>query len=113
MSDKKILSPAETLRALGEGKKVTYRDWQSGSYLHLVGKSLVDKRGNIYPVFDYSNFYEFTEPKPKRKLAPYIYTNTYTQEYQLSRTLYSCNDEFLKMNPAYTIVRRVTELEVE
>jgi hypothetical protein len=112
MTDRKILSPPEALLALGEGRKLTQRWWDSDRYIALQDRNIVvfgDKR-DIYGG-NFSDFYEYKEPKPKRKLAPYIIT---TGVYTFMTDKFFESDEHVKTTwQHFTIVRRVTELEIE
>ena len=59
----KILTPAEALRALSEGKRLTCVDWE-GEFVHLSDENIRYQDGLIYEG-DFANFSAFTEPKPK------------------------------------------------
>lgn len=72
MTDKKTLSPAEALRALSEGKKLTYTGWYE-SYVLLDNKTgdIRFINGDNYRG-SFLNFYEYTEPTPKVVWEEYL-----------------------------------------
>ena len=62
-----VLTPAETLIALGQGKKLGHRDWAETEYIYFDGYQFRDESGGY---FDFSrqvryltDFYEHIEPK--------------------------------------------------
>lgn len=69
MTTPKTLSPAEALRALADGKKLSLPGWSAEKYIYLnlgLG-SICYNGGAIVSFTDYSGFIEYTEPRPKRK----------------------------------------------
>lgn len=72
MTQPKILTPQEALRALADGKKLTHADWGEKEFIEFVAGRFVDELGSDIDVTPVTNFIEYTEPKPKRKVAPYI-----------------------------------------
>lgn len=72
MTDKKTLTPAEALKALSEGKKLTYTGWYE-SYVLLDNKTgdIRFINGDNYRG-SFLNFYEYTEPKPKVVWVEYL-----------------------------------------
>jgi hypothetical protein len=110
VTDKKILTPAEALLALGEGRKLTNNSLGSSRFIHLSGGRIRHNNGQIF-LDTFEDFYEYKEPKPKRKLAPYIIT---TGVYTFMTDKFFESDEHVKTTwQHFTIIRRVTELEVE
>lgn len=71
MTQPKTLSPAEALRALADEKKLRSHEWKSGQYIYLNGETITYGCGQIVSVVQFDGLHEYTEPKPKRKLAPY------------------------------------------
>lgn len=110
MTPPKTLSPAEALRALADGKKLTCKVWESG-FVHLSNENIRYQDDGIYEG-DFAGFYEYTEPRPKRKVAPYIVRSS--EEVWVTSKFYETDAACLgHMASGVKIVRRVTELEVE
>ncbi len=107
----KILTPAEALRALADGKKLTLGDL-CYDFIHLKNGAIEFNNGAIYDSV-LTGFRVYTEPKTKRKIAPYVLTDGKTtwmpdHYFENENEVRAC-----WVNPNTRVVRRVTELEVE
>lgn len=72
MTPPKTLSPAEALRALADGKKLSCSGWGASQYVYLNRHGeLIDEQKKLWKADEFNDLYEYTEPKPKRKVAPY------------------------------------------
>lgn len=109
MTPPKTLTPAEALRALSEGKKLTCIGYES--YICLDRGVIVWSGGHTYKG-DFNNLTEYTEPKPKRKVAPYYIhpegCNTF-----LTADCYETEEEAKKIYAKACSVTRCTALEIE
>lgn len=70
MTDKKTLSPAEALKALSEGKRLTHDGWKG--WIYLNEHRITDENGNHYKMTYADEFYEYTEPTPKVVWVEYL-----------------------------------------
>ena len=108
----KILSPAEALRALADGHKIRRDTWRTSSYLYLSEDMLVDESGRVFcselgeSLF---GFELYTEPRPKRRVAPYIVR--IGGAVIMTVEFYSDDKAHALTRPGVEIIRRVTELE--
>lgn len=109
MSEPKTLSPAEALRALAEGKKLTRAGWDM--CLHMVNGRLVSNSNTPLTMYDFNGYYEHTEPRPKRKVAPYIIKHAQLARLSTTPYFYESDDEVASAYPGCKVIRRVTELE--
>lgn len=70
MTEPKILSPAEALRALADGKRLTKKGWDG--WVELNGEHLVSSDARAYATHAFDAFYEYTEPAPKVVWVEYL-----------------------------------------
>ncbi len=77
MTDKKILSPSEALRALADGKKLTCDAWRSGTFVHLDMTDILFNNGDTWGG-SFDDFYEYNEPAPKVVWVEYLATPAHT-----------------------------------
>ena len=70
MTDKKILSPAEALRALADGKKLTFRGYDT--YFWLDRGYIGWNDGTIYKSEFNNDIIEYTEATPKVVWVEYL-----------------------------------------
>ena len=112
MSEPKTLSPAEALRALADGKKITSIYWDTTTvFIELKGNTLTDNMGRSTSIRECDRFIEYTEPRPKRKVAPYIIQSA---DVRMSNKFFENDKDCIGYLGSYSkIIRRVTELEVE
>lgn len=75
MTNKKTLTPAEALRALADGKKLTFEGWGDG-FIHLKNDAIQFDGEGIYDSL-LSGFYEYTEPKAKAVWVEYLLVNNH------------------------------------
>ena len=113
MTDNKILTPAEALLALGEGRKLTRPKWPSTSFVYLSDNGDLKTEGlEASSYITFMGFQEYKEPKSKRKFAPYVLLDQ--NDIVFMPYKFFENDEPVKISwPGAKIVRRVTELEIE
>lgn len=116
MTTPKTLTPAEALRALSEGERLTCIGWAPTEFIQLCGTRLIDECGTDYIAEDFANFIEYTEPKPKRKVAPY-YVRDKSGVITLEDTCFETDQEAKEYyrSSDFTVeeLRRCTALEVE
>lgn len=111
MTEPKTLSPQEALRALADGKKLSLPGWV-GKYINLNGDAICYGGGAVVSFTSYDGFIEYTEPKPKRKVAPY-YVHPEGCNTFLTADCYETEEEAKKIYAKACSVTRCTALEIE
>ena len=111
----KIMSPAEALRELAAGKKLKApaEHTRGGLYIHLADGHI---RWDVGWMFEGSldGFTEYTEPRPKRRIAPYL-VRFKDGSCDWARGWYETDEEFRRCLPVMDglAIERITELERE
>ena len=111
MTEPKILTPKEALMALSAGRKLTKPDWPKKLYISLSDIGSIVNQDGCYAIFG-GDYLLYTEPKPKRKVAPYIVRGE-EEVWITSKFFENAADCLATMGPSVKTVRRVNELEVE
>jgi hypothetical protein len=70
MNEPTTLSPAEALRALADGKRLTKKGWKG--WVELNDGHLVSNNARAYETHDFEDLYEYTEPTPKVVWVEYL-----------------------------------------
>lgn len=109
MTEPKILSPQEALRALADGKKLKLKRWTF--FIQFNGMFITDDNGRPYPCSQFTDFVEYTEPKPKRKVAPY-YIEYDDGAIELKQRCFETDDKAKEVY-GHKRIHRCTALEVE
>lgn len=113
MTPQKTLTPAEALMALSAGRKITKPNWLNDEFISLSACGSIKNQNGCFAIFG-GDYILYTEPKPKRKVAPYVVKFTKSKHLEMTFEFFENEiDLCAEYASPFSIIRRVTELEVE
>lgn len=117
MTSQKILTPQEALRALADNQRLTSNNWGTGKYIYLNERGFIyNEKRVLCELTDAGGLCLYTEPKPRKKVAPYYVTYKDIVDnslVDLEQRCFETDEEAKEFYDAALSVRHCTALEIE